>query len=809
MLKRGTRVRLAVSCAVVLGVMLSLVGSALGGSQGGAKTESSTPATAVTTADMTTSSQAGRTILGLHSHDVSVWKSKVPSSEWGYARNIRLVAAWADIEGSGKGFYDWARTDSMVNEALSVGVNSIILTLDKPLPFWARNASAPGDPSMAPPLHLSDWYDFCKAVATHYKGYIDLYQIWNEPGWDLDAPPAKQGIVYFSGYCDLNYMGLMRAGYQGIKAADPEAFVSSGSLINGLYRNPTDYTNFNALLAGTGQDLSMKVTADKNIVAERPMYFNYQNKWDGGHVQAGIPEPKTSWYLAEGTTNPGFDEWITLQNPGDIDTAAGVTYMFPGGKTQFQQVGVPAHSRVTVDVNSVVGANKDVSAHITSGLPIVVERPMYFSYHNKWTGGSVDSAVTEPSPIWYLAEGTTNPGFEEWISLMNPDANPAKVTLTYMFKGGQTQQQVVDMPPTSRQTINVNEIVGPNKDVSTKVESTVPIIADRPMYFNYHGAWNGGDSQSGSTSAGTSWFLAEGTTRSNSADGYYEEWISIMNPGDAPANVNLTYMFPGGATQPGNIMVGAHSRETINVNEAVGPNKDVSVKLDSDNQVIVERPMYFKYRNAWTGGSVELGNRQSGQQWYFAEGSTRSGFAEWLTLQNPGAEEAHAVVTFQFSDGTTQNKNVTLPANSRTTVDVNNSVSIGTIADAVALHPYDYPEYWKDYYNNVVNICRNNGYPNTEVIITEIGWPHESVRAGFSPEGQRQALDGVGLGGLFAAGAKKVWIYEDIDDPTQTWAGEDSKHGLFDSNGNAEPAWNEYKKWEQSFPNYGNKPSSL
>jgi hypothetical protein len=83
------------------------------------------------------------------------------------------------------------------------------------------------------------------------------------------------------------------------------------------------------------------------------------------------------------------------------------------------------------------------------------------------------------------------------------------------------------------------------------------------------------------------------------------------------------------------------------------------------------------------------------------------------------------------------------------------------------------------------------------------------VRAGFSPEGQRQAIDGVGLGGLFSAGAKKVWIYEDIDDANQTWSGEDSKHGLFDSNGNAEPAWNEFKKWQQSFPDYGNKPSHM
>ena len=805
MCKSGWKVRISASCALALACLLLFLGTARGGHPASVKAN----VNATTLPSRTTSSASGKTILGLCSHDVGVWKSKVASSEWSSARNIRLCINWANIEGAAKGAYNWAGTDKLVNDALSVGLNSVMLTVGGPIPEWAKNPAGPGDTAMGPPAHLSDWKDFCKTVATHYKGYVNLYQIWNEPGWDLDAPPSKQGIVYFHGYCDLNYMGLMRAGYQGIKEADPDAYVASGSLMNGLYRNPTDNFNFETLLAGGGQDLSMKVTSDKDIVAERPMYFNYHGAWDGGHVQSGIPAPQTSWYLAEGTTQPGFEEWLTLQNPGDLDTSAGITYMFQGGATQYQGVGVPAHSRVTIDVNSTVGPYKDVSARITSGLPIVVERPMYFNYHNKWTGGSVDAAVPETSKTWYLAEGATQPGFEEWISLMNPNSTPSQVTLTYMFKGGGTQQQVIDMKPTSRETILVNDVVGPNKDVSTKVEATEPIIAERPMYFLYHGAWSGGHTQVGSTGAATSWFLSEGTTRSNPVDGYFEEWISIQNPGDVAADVNLIYMFPGGVTQPGSITVGAHARETIDVNSQVGPDKDVSVKLDSSAPVIVERPMYFKYHNTYTGGSVELANRESGKQWYFAEGSTRAGFEEWLTLQNPGGDTANATVTFQFSDGTTQDKSVSLPPNSRTTVSVNNSVSIATIADGVALHPYDYPEYWKDYYNNVVNICAKNGYPNCEAIVTEIGWPHESKRAGFSPELQRQAIDGVGLGGLFGAGARKVWVYEDIDDPTYTWSGEDSKHGLFDSNGNPEPAWGEFKKWQQSFPDYGNKPTSL
>jgi hypothetical protein len=35
----------------------------------------------------------------------------------------------------------------------------------------------------------------------------------------------------------------------------------------------------------------------------------------GGHCESGIREPATVWYLAEGTTREGFDEWLCLQNP--------------------------------------------------------------------------------------------------------------------------------------------------------------------------------------------------------------------------------------------------------------------------------------------------------------------------------------------------------------------------------------------------------------------------------------------------------------------------------------------------------------
>jgi hypothetical protein len=120
------------------------------------------------------------------------------------------------------------------------------------------------------------------------------------------------------------------------------------------------------------------------------MYFNYAGKWTGGHVVMGLPEPQNSFYFAEGYTGRDtFEEYLCLMNPNQKDTVAHITYMFQDGSTQEQHLPVGKTSRATVNVNAVVGPDRDVSIRVTSDDPIVAERPMYFNYAGKWTGGHV------------------------------------------------------------------------------------------------------------------------------------------------------------------------------------------------------------------------------------------------------------------------------------------------------------------------------------------------------------------------------------------------------------------------------------
>ncbi len=352
-------------------------------------------------------------------------------------------------------------------------------------------------------------------------------------------------------------------------------------------------------------NVSVKITSDSRIVVERPMYFNYNDSWTGGHDVVGATSPQKTFYFAEGYTGQeAFDEWLCLMNPNIYSTTAHITYMFSDGSAQKQSVSIDATSRSTVKVNDQVGLNRDVSVLITSDDPIVAERPMYFNYNGRWTGGHDVIGATAPSSSFYFAEGYTGAGtFDEWLCMMNPSDNDTIAHITYMFADGTTQKQDVNIGATSRASVMVNDQVGDDREVSVYIASDTPIVAERPMYFNYQGTWTGGHDVIGATAPQATFYFAEGYTGTDT----FDEYLCMMNPGDAAANVHITYMFNNGPAKSQEVNVGASTRATIRVNDVVGPNKNVSIKVDSDVPIVVERPMYFNYNGVWTGGHDVVG----------------------------------------------------------------------------------------------------------------------------------------------------------------------------------------------------------
>lgn len=263
----------------------------------------------------------------------------------------------------------------------------------------------------------------------------------------------------------------------------------------------TRYTVEVEMDVGTNQDVSAKVESDIPIAAVRPQYFNYHFFAREGSAVVGASSPETSWYFAEGTTRAGFQEWLTIQNPNDVEANVKITYMTGSGNVTYADEVVNGTTRATVDVLADVGANEDVSTLVESDIPIIVERPMYFIYGMDaglcWDGGESALGNPGPSTTYYLAEGTTISNFDTYYSLLNYSDDYTKAIVEYMFGDGTTEIKEYDINPHSRLTINVNEAVEREADVSASIFAGIPITIERPMYFNYDGTITGGHDVNG------------------------------------------------------------------------------------------------------------------------------------------------------------------------------------------------------------------------------------------------------------------------------------------------------------------------
>jgi hypothetical protein len=388
------------------------------------------------------------------------------------------------------------------------------------------------------------------------------------------------------------------------------------------------------------------------------------------------------WFFAEGTTRPGFETYFTIQNPGGEEAEVILTYLTGKGTSKQQGVIVQPNARATVRASDALGAGNssayDFSTVITcsNDQQIVAERPMYFDYRGSgtvsWDGGSDVLGATGPSKQWDFAEGTCRPGFDTYFCLENPTSLTANVTLSYMKGDGTSATDTVAIKKYSRATVVPRNKLGTGEDAahdfSTRVTSDQQIVAERPMYFNYHGAWTGGHDVVGATAEASTFYFAEGTCRPG-----FDPYFCIQNPGAAPATVTLKYMKGDGTTASESVTVGPNSRSTVSPRAKLGTGSDAahdfSTELTSDQPVVAERPMYFNYRGAWTGGSNVMGATSPSSIFYFAEGTCRPGFAPYITVENPGTAAADVQLAYMKGNGTVARQVITVGPNSRATVD--------------------------------------------------------------------------------------------------------------------------------------------
>lgn len=77
--------------------------------------------------------------------------------------------------------------------------------------------------------YIRGYAEMASAIARHYKGIVDAYEIWNEQ----DQPPEAQSVPTSIYVPPQNYATMLVASAQAIKLADPAAKVITGGLVSG------------------------------------------------------------------------------------------------------------------------------------------------------------------------------------------------------------------------------------------------------------------------------------------------------------------------------------------------------------------------------------------------------------------------------------------------------------------------------------------------------------------------------------------------------------------------------------------------
>ena len=264
------------------------------------------------------------------------------------------------------------------------------------------------------------------------------------------------------------------------------------------------------------------VTSSQPVMVERPTYFSGVNGVSGAADVIGAAGLANDLLFAEGFANtdpnagPVMQENLTIANLDPTNVSANVTITLKSatGATHAYTLTLASHSQVIWNVNAndtFSGATREVSAEVVStGAGIVAQRELYFQYHHTVNGrltqasgitdvvGLLASAVKSS---YSFAEGYTNVGYNEWLTIQNPTASTETIYVTLVNGMGRSYVGTFQVGANTRFTQDITALVlahlvqAGDDHRGYEVSMTVQtlnnggsFVAERPLYLNTAGS---------------------------------------------------------------------------------------------------------------------------------------------------------------------------------------------------------------------------------------------------------------------------------------------------------------------------------
>ena len=362
--------------------------------------------------------------------------------------------------------------------------------------------------------------------------------------------------------------------------------------------------------------------------------------------------PLATWYLAEGSTDWGFDCYISIVNPNAeaVNVDADLHDLHRARSTG-PTVTMPAMSQATVFPSATLGA-ADFSTKV--------------DVHRKARPSAWTAPCTGPGPPPPCPRPTAPPGSppppppgtcrkapptgdsSASCSSRTPTTTATDATVTWMIEGDDPGTSDVTVAATSRATFNMADYIGAT-DASIKVDSDVPghlragHVPQRPQ---------GGPRLRRHPHRGRRLLPGRGLHRLR---------LHHLRPGPEPQRHRhrrrpSPTRPPPGRWQGPTFTMPANSRKTICVNDTTaipGPDPSFSTHVHGGQPIIAERAMY------WNGGDDgaqvchdSIGLAAPHTTWYLADGQTSEGRETWTLVQNPNDSDVTVEITYMTPDGT-------------------------------------------------------------------------------------------------------------------------------------------------------------
>ncbi|MGE3840680.1 MAG: matrixin family metalloprotease [Vicinamibacterales bacterium] len=368
------------------------------------------------------------------------------------------------------------------------------------------------------------------------------------------------------------------------------------------------------------KEFAATIESDRPLAADRVMTWDARHY--GAHADAGASHSSSHWYFAEGATHSGFELFYLLVNPNPIDADVRVRYLLPGPDAALERTyRVNANSRRTiwVDIEASALAATDVAAEIESppNAPIVAERAMYRSGHRVFEAGHAAAGVTDPSLVWWFAEGATGLFFDTFILVANPSAAEAELLFTYALPDGSRLAVPHRVPKQSRATIWVDAESAALASTAAAVEvrstNGVPVVVERAMWWPGPDAtaWYEAHVNAGATELSARWALANADCGVIAPD--QRTYLLVANPTARPGSVRVTLKEEASAAPVVKVLdLAATSRLTFDVCSTL-PTPDparVSViveAVDGQAWLVAERASYWSESGRFWGAGVASG----------------------------------------------------------------------------------------------------------------------------------------------------------------------------------------------------------